>query len=192
MSNWYDPTLPIPVGDRNFQKILTFYLFECPVTIGKAGVSVRGISLERCGWRGRTLTSLLSRMKQTASGHLSYLAVPASADVGEAVRNEEAASTLSDPHFELIAFREDTRLGKTKTILYMIRNALAHGSFHVARTDRGSVYWFDSSKGGHVRARIRLREETLLAWMELIRSGPSAAGRAPKRKHAPAAMCGDA
>ena len=127
MNQWYDPACPIPQEDGNFRKILNFYLFECPVD----RVSVRGVTLERLGWRGAGLTALLGRMKAAATGTLCYLPVSSGTDVGEAVAQAERSPALSDPDFELIAFREDQRLGKTRTILYRIRNALAHGSFSV-------------------------------------------------------------
>ncbi len=176
MSSWCNVDQPIPMADGNFQRILRFYLFECPVTFDGAPVSARGVPLERRGWQGAALRTLLARMKQG----IRYLEIRSDTDVDAAVKNEEAASSLSDPRFELIAFREDSRLGKTRTILYMIRNAFAHGSFCVERTDRGAVYWFSGGKDGNVRARIRLKEETLLRWIDLIQS-PAPTGKRGKK-----------
>lgn len=50
----------------------------------------------------------------------------------------------------------------------MIRNAFAHGSFSVENVDGQHIYCLESAKDGSLRARMRLREETLLEWMKLI------------------------
>lgn len=46
----------------------------------------------------------------------------------------------------------------------MIRNAFAHGSFEVI----GKIYYFECYNKEDLRAIIRLKEKTLLSWIELI------------------------
>ncbi len=176
MAEWWKNGNKIPFDNINFQTILRFYLFECPVTTEsvkkkkkiKKHVSARGIPLERQGWSGNALNTLLAAMKRNASSNLKYMVVEPSSSVGIIVRNEEAISTQSDPNFELIAFKENSTLGKTKSIFYMIRNAFAHGSFSVVGTSNGTIYYFQSEKDGEIKSQIRLKEKTLLAWIKLV------------------------
>ena len=169
MAEWWKNGNKIPFDNINFQTILRFYLFECPVTTEsvkkkkkiKKHVSARGIPLERQGWSGNALNTLLAAMKRNASSSLKYMVVAPSSDVGTVVRNEEALSTQSDPNFELLVFKENSSLGKTKSIFYMIRNAFAHGSFSIVETNNGTIYYFQSEKDGETKSQIRLKEKTL-------------------------------
>lgn len=178
MSSWWKNTNAIPLENKAFQKIIKFYLFECPVVtvtknkntneITKKHVSARGTPLERRGWSGPALNTLLAAMKRISTSEMKYITVNSESDLGEVVDNEERNSVLKLPHFELIAFKEISGLGKTKSILYMIRNAFAHGSFSVENVDGQHIYCLEAAKDGSLRARMRLREETLLEWMKLI------------------------
>lgn len=178
MSNWWKNTNVIPLENQAFRQIIKFYLFECPVVavtknkktkeIRKKHVSARGIPLEQHGWSGPALNSLLAAMKRVATSEMKYISVNTESDLGEVVANEEKNSVLKSPHFELIAFKENADLGKAKSILYMIRNAFAHGSFSVENIDGQHIYCLESAKDGSLKARMRLREETLLEWMKLV------------------------
>lgn len=178
MAEWWRNGNKIPLDNVNFQEILRFYLFECPITTEskvkgkkiKKHVSARGVTLEKQGWSGKTLNTLLAAMKRKASSGLKYIAVEASKDVKAIVKNEESISTQSDVEFEMIIFKENTTMGKTKSIFYMIRNALAHGSFSVVETDCGRVYYFQSDKDGDVKGQLRLKEKTLLEWIRLVQT----------------------
>ena len=192
MAEWWKNGHKIPLDNENFQTILRFYLFECPVTTEskvkgkkvKKHISARGVALERQGWSGKTLNTLLSAMKRKASSGLKYIIVEASNDVQSIVKSEESTSNQSDLEFEMVIFKENTVMGKTKSIFYMIRNALAHGSFSVVETDSGCVYYFQSDKDGDVKGQLRLKEKTLLAWIKLVQTPVSELRRKGKKERA--------
>ena len=52
-----------------------------------------------------------------------------------------------------------------------IRNAFAHGSFSIQTKKKIRVYYFENYDG-YMKAKIALREETLLAWIRIIEAGP--------------------
>ena len=82
MAEWWKKNSKTPLGDGNFQKIIEFYLFNCPCETEKGSeskgtksytrVSKRGVTLRSQGWTGGFLNTLLASMKHTSSGHLEY------------------------------------------------------------------------------------------------------------------------
>lgn len=178
MANWIRRYGEIPLGCKNFQRILDFYLFQCPCETKKGSkekdnityscVSMRGNTLRQRGWTGGHLNTLLSAMKDTTSKQLTYYHLPGNKNILSEVKSIEKNSTLSDSNFEMIVIAERSDMSLTSSIFYYIRNALAHGSFMV----NGDIYSFESSKDGTTKAAIRLREETLLKWIKDVSLSP--------------------
>ena len=69
---------------------------------------------------------------------------------------------LSDPNFEMIIMHTRNDMSKACAIFYYIRNGFAHGLFDV----KNNIYCFESSKNGVTKAKVRLKEETLLKWID--------------------------
>lgn len=177
MSNWWkkkEEDVPFTVGE--FNRLLEFYLFMCPVEIESGSkkngnrqhspVSSRGVTLRQKGWTGSKLNILLSQMKHTHTKQLTYLVCPTGSSIEDEVKMIERNSLLSDKEFEMIVFTKRSDMSITASIFYYIRNALAHGSFSVTN----GIYYFESSKKGTVFAQIRLREQTLMKWIYLFNS----------------------
>ena len=170
MDNWWNKYTEIPFKDTNFQRILEFYLFNCPVLFQKKKngkrVSQRGLTFEERGITDRSLTKLLSEMKaKSASGTLLYQCLETSSSDFIQIEQQNRGHDLN---FEMVIFVENSDLKKTRTIFYAIRNALAHGSFSVSGTGEKRTYCIENRKDGVLKARIRLREKTLLNWIELV------------------------
>ena len=174
MAEWWNRSSRIPYNDKNFQRIIDFYLFNCPVTMEgqknkkpiKKKVSKRAITFENKRWTGNLLTSLLRIMKN----HIIFEETATPEAVKSSSEKMEIESNQSDPYFEMIVYYPT--IGKTKSIFYSIRNAFAHGSFSVVKEGKESVYFLETEKDGNFRARIRLKEKTLLNWIELFENGP--------------------
>ena len=183
MADWWDKGTKIPLNDCNFQKIIDFYLFNCPCetesgSIGKGTkkytkVSKRGTTLRAQGWTKGFLNTLLAAMKKTVSGHLEYH--PFSEGTNIAIESDkiEISAGLFDVYFEMIVFAERSDMNKTSAIFYYIRNALAHGSFSAVSVGNRKIYYLESSKNSTVKARIRLHEETLLKWIKDVSLSPN-------------------
>lgn len=175
MAEWWNKNNNIPWNDSNFLKIVDFYLFNCPCETEKGSkkngtkeyikVSKRATTLRSQGWTGGYLNTLLASMKHTACGRLEYHTFNTSADISAEVRRIEKDGSIADRNFEMVAMSERSDMNKTSSIYYYIRNALAHGSFSLI-TDKGNcIYYFESARDGDIKAQIRLREETLLQWI---------------------------
>lgn len=176
MAEWWAKGLRVPLGNANFHKIIDFYLFNCPCETEKGSkkigtkvytkVSKRAKTLRAQGWTGGYLNTLLATMKHTTSGFLEYHIFGADLDISEEVVKIEKYCTLSDVNFEMIAMSDRSDMNKTSAIFYYIRNAFAHGSFSVVKDESKTIYYLESAKGDVIKAQIRLREETLLKWIE--------------------------
>ena len=183
MAEWWKKNSNTPLGDGNFQKIIEFYLFNCPCETEKGSeskgtksytrVSKRGVTLRSQGWTGGFLNTLLASMKHTSSGHLEYHTYNSKTDITTEVKNLEATCSLSDPHFEMVVLSERSDMSKTSSIFYYVRNAFAHGSFSVVDVNGERVYYLESAKDDKVKARLRLRETTLLKWIQDFKFSPS-------------------
>ena len=132
------------------------------------------LTLRAKGWSGEYLKTLLASMKNTISGQLQYYPVSADTDIDEKVKILEQGNSLKDVHYELIIFADRNDMtSKSSAIFYYIRNAFAHGSFSVVSTGTYKVYYLESAKDDIVKARIRLREATLLRWIEKFNESPA-------------------
>lgn len=74
-----------------------------------------------------------------------------------------------DEYCVFFAWDQDTRM---QSLFSAIRNSLAHGSFNVKSYKGIRIYFFANYKD-YLKAQIVLQEKTLLAWIDLLRSGPN-------------------
>lgn len=154
----------IPYKSEKFQRILDFYLFKCPVVINKRKVSQKGETFEKMNITGCKLTSLLKEMKKGTEYHC----VESNQSVEKIFEYTKKNSCFSDNHCNIIVYIENKEIKKTKTIFYYIRNAFAHGDFSVKNVEGQNIYTFRSSKNGTVKGMFRLKESTLILWINLI------------------------
>jgi len=164
----------IPLNDKNFYKILNFYLFNCPCERERREngrkkyekISCRAKTLRDKGWTNSNLRILLSAMKKTASRHMEYKILESSQKIDEKENNINYS--LSDDQYEMIIVCKRNDMNLTSAIFYYIRNAFAHGSFYIIN----KTYYFESSKKETIKGKLRLKEKTLLKWIELFELSP--------------------
>ena len=176
MNEWWNKGASIPFNSQSFQKIIDFFLFNCPSEIEKGSkklgtktykkVSQRATTLRAQGWTGGSLNTLLASMKHTTSGHLEYRVFETNRDIRCEVNMIEKTVSLTDSNFEMIVMSERTDMNKTSAIFYYIRNAFAHGSFSVISDSGRTIYYLESAKDSTIKARLRLREDTLMKWIK--------------------------
>ncbi len=77
---------------------------------------------------------------------------------------------------EYIVLWQHYNLNQIESIFYHIRNSLAHGRFQIYKRNNGIVYCFESGIKNNakemleLKARIILKESTLLEWIEIIKN----------------------
>lgn len=167
---------PIPLSSKNFQRIIQFYLFETPVrtynkkikdvqgaTIDQPHpkynyefkkVSKRGITFVDRNLDGAKLNTLRAAMIRVTGVKLMAVEDGVTETVNEI-----------DPSAEYIVIKKnDNNVSITEGYFYCIRNAFAHGDFDID----GKVYTLRNEAGGKVKGVARLKESSLLAWIDLV------------------------
>lgn len=154
-------------NNKNFLRIVDFYLFNCPVDKKSKTnqISVRNETFKGRKITDKTLRALLVDMKRCID---YYETVNLHDNVQDKVIAIESSRKFSNNDFQLAVFCENTDLGKTKTIYYTIRNALAHGAFSIKKSSKDNIYFFENKYNGIIKAQFRLNESTLIKWIELV------------------------
>lgn len=141
-----------------FKKILNFYLFDCIVP----NVSCRKHSLKEYGWNDtRKLEKELFKISNIKKEN--WKSCTRSDEI------EGLVKTLENKSF--ICIYHKNKATNVESLLYCIRNALAHGSFKKSKINNKSVYYFDNYKNGKLKCHIIISEKTLLDWIKIIIEG---------------------
>ena len=126
----------IPLVNKKLQKILQFYLFECPV----AGVSVKGDKFNTYGIRTRKeFDKLKKKMFFHANSSLrnNYRACSSNNELSSYLKK---CKKLSPPD-EYCVFSKNKNT-VMESLFYSIRNAFAHGGFCVMQYSKKRIYIF--------------------------------------------------
>ncbi|MDD7122525.1 MAG: hypothetical protein PUH81_07590 [Clostridiales bacterium] len=160
----------IPLNTKNFQKILLFYLFNCPA----ADTSIRADTFAQRGWKKELYSTLKSDMLNAATPNLRKHYCPCTKDNLESTFAQ--MESLDETEEYCVFLKHEER--KVMDSLYRaIRNAFAHGSFTRKKKKKEFIYFF-ANYDGYLKAQIQLKESTLLAWIGIINSGPHSHKRA--------------
>lgn len=153
-----------PITSRNFQKILMFYLFECPVP----EKSIRAKTFNDFGWNGSNkFANLKKKMLDSATSSLRKNYHPC--NKGELNAKFDIIKDVY-PVDEYCVFLKHDEKTVIQSLFSAIRNAFAHGSFAVKSYDGIKIY-FLSNYNKYLKAEIILQENTLLKWIDIVKSG---------------------
>lgn len=156
--------IPKSISDRNLQKIINFYLLNCPVE----GISFRGKKFGDYGFSGSIPFSKLKKsMLAVASESLSKNYFPCKMDQ---LSQKYSLVSKASPPDEYCVFLVNEKRGVLASLYSAIRNAFAHGSYNVKSYNGIRIYFFSNFHNCE-KARIVLREDTLLEWIRLIENG---------------------
>ena len=157
-------------SNKNFQRILDFYLFNCPVE----NTSVRSKTFNEYGWETKHFSVLSKKLRNASDSKIRFHRVPV---------NSIYDALLSTNQLTKINFDEETVIyhdssNSMDTLFSAIRNAFAHGSYQLKTYNKTRYYCFENRQTGNknyfdkeIRARIVLKESTLLNWIQIIESG---------------------
>lgn len=156
--------IPVSLSDRNLQKILLFYLINCPVE----GKSFRGKTFQYYGFSGSpAFSGLKTALLNSATKSLKKNYKPCKkTEIEEAFKEVEKISP-PDEYCVYFCSEEKTRM---QSLFSAIRNAFAHGSFNY-KTYQGVRIFFLLNHDKYKKAQIVLHEDTLLAWIDIIEKG---------------------
>lgn len=155
---------PKSLSNSDLQKIIRFYLLECPVE----GKSRRGKTFQEYGYIGSSSFSRLkARLLNSATTSLRNNYYPCKKEALSMYF--ELCDSIGYPD-EYCVFLKSDEKSVVRSMFSAIRNALAHGSFNVKSYKGTRIYFFSNYKDFE-KARIILHEATLLSWISIIKSG---------------------
>lgn len=153
-------------ADKRFARIYRFYVIETPVS----GVSARGKSF---GSRNINLKYLNSTLKREFSFLRSAWIVKTIKEIEAACKERGLDKTVKLDE-EIVIHTENHKLcaGRTDSLFYAIRCSFAHGSFAIHKHNGCKYYVLENKDKDKLKARMVLKEETLLKWIDLVESFP--------------------
>ena len=152
-------------SDKMFARIYSFYVLETPVP----GVSVRGKSFKQRGWN---MNQLIAAMKKESPFLNCNWFVKPIKEI-ESVCREEKIFDNVDFSKEIAIHTENSKysLRRTASLFYAIRCAFAHGGFSIHKCSKERYYLLENFDAGRIKARLVLKEETLIKWIEIVEKG---------------------
>lgn len=158
---------PSSISNSNLQKIINFYMLECPVP----ETSARGKKFDELGFVGSSAFNRLKKeMISAATKSLKEYYLPCKQDELESTFNKVEIVSPPDEYCVFLKYGENTVM---QSLFSAIRNAFAHGSFNVKSYGGVRIYFLVNYKK-YKKAQMVLQENTLLSWMKLVQSGYSA------------------
>lgn len=130
-------------------------------------MSVRGSSFRSRGIDKSLFETILAQIRRPLNNINTYMLIGSSESVERAVNSIICSVSLGDPYYEMVVFQKRSDMSNAEAFYYYLRNAFAHGSFEVSSTNTGNVYFLESSKDSNVKARMRLKESSLLEYIRL-------------------------
>lgn len=160
---------PIEEYDEDFIKIIDFFQFHAPVP----GQSARCKTLTEYGWTNpwKKPYWLNKQLRQMSS---NYDLLFTAKSLGYMEENLEKADFPSDLGRERICVA-DNKKNQFMSVFYHIRDAFAHGRFYITDYEEHKIFVMEDVSPGSgqktVSARMIIRKDTLLAWIDLIENG---------------------
>jgi len=157
-------------SNETFQRILTAFLFECPVENVSQKAKHLNITFPQKGWGGNTLNSLIAAMKRNVySSNLEYRMLDNKQDVSNLYEDAERKMATEGKPYEIVVYQKNGGFLCTKSLFYSIRCALAHGDFSIEEDNCGErLYLFRNFNNQTTKACLRLYEKTLFMWIDLL------------------------
>jgi len=173
LSDWTTFNSKNVYTNKNFQKILDFFLFECP----NQHMSVRSHPFREHGWQTKYFSGLQLKLRKASEPKILFHRV-AIKNLFETLKLTNQLGAV-DCTNELVIYHDS---GESMVTLFgAIRNAFAHGSYQI-KTVNGTRYYCLENRtppsvsqplyfDQEVRARMVLKEKTLLSWIDILQAG---------------------
>lgn len=142
------------------------YVLCCPVK----GVSVRSCDFEHLGWSGHKMLTLAAEMKKKSTlVNDRWIWIDGNTeDLEQKLEENHLLSKYTVEH-EFLFYCKAGK-GKTEGLFYLIRNALAHGSFRFHNTKKGAFLALETRHNGMLKGRALIAISSLKKWRKLLDS----------------------
>lgn len=170
-ATWLQWIAPEKFNDKDLFRIVVFFVFHCPCE----GVSAMGKSLDEYNWHKPWSKPfyLNTQLKQVSSSDTLIYYSNAYDKLDEKLVEANLAENFpSDFNTERIAIYNN-KGSRFMSVFYHIRNAFAHGRLNMVDVKGECIFVLEdvSPKTKNVSARMILRKNTLLKWIDIIEGG---------------------
>lgn len=160
---------PFSFEDKKFARIYRFFVIEPPLE----DTSKRGRSLSEFGWSQNKITNVLKKQIPSLNKNWKTISAEESKNLEEIeqdVKNLCKKNKILDEVSERreVFIHTNMKKNKTKSLIYSIRCAFAHGAFNKKEYFGEQFYFFENRQKNKLRGRIVVKEETLLKIIEII------------------------
>lgn len=178
-NSWTFRQIPNLREDESLQRLMQFYLIQSPVP----GASVKGETFKKQGWKKHSFLSLQAQMRSSSKNFTKANWITSSTkDIPKELQNLGRFDNF-DCSFEFAVHTVKSGLNQTEALFYFIRNSFAHGGYRKCKYENDIYYVFENRQGKRLKGRAVLAESTLLAWINLVKKGPSAVPSNRKRRN---------
>ena len=173
-ASWIDDKSDL-VYTNNFQRIINFYLFQCP----NENVSSSGIDLKSYGWKNPWKNDCLRLYLYsiaTLENDKTLFKAKNYEDVSKGIDQIKIKGKFYNTSANKVVFYTSQKYPDILTIIFYIRCAFAHGRFLIKTIDNEVVYFFEAinpKKESVLKARLVLKEKTLIDWIDILKNGPN-------------------
>ena len=177
---WIDNKYDKKVLKEKYYNINEIVMFYGICTINKRQSS-SAIVLGNYGWKndlwkkGILRTEML-KVASLENGKTLFI-VKKLEEIKDLFKRNLPKKFYKDLSTEMIVMYQPSYYNQIESILYHIRNSIAHGRFKVSEYNNQEIFLFEDGiqvKGKfEVRSRMILKKTTLNKWMKIIQEGPA-------------------
>lgn len=160
---------PFSFEDKKFARIYRFFVIEPPLE----DTSKRAKLLNEYGWSQKKITIVLKKQIPSLNKNWKTISAEESKNLEEIeqdVKNLCKKNKILDEVSERreVFIHRNMKKHKTKSLVYTIRCAFAHGAFNKKEYFGEQFYFFENRHKNKLLGRIVVKEETLLKIIEII------------------------
>lgn len=164
---------------ENFTKIVNFYVFGTPCEFtSSSGKSIRDRKWDRNTWKRPDLRTYILSNAELKNGVTYAKATTLDEMTGFAIVVGLSGNFQTIRDKNRVVFYSDKRMADILSIFFYIRCSLAHGRFEIYKDNNGEPIYaieaIEKKKGTTdciVKARMILKESTLILWANTIMGG---------------------
>ena len=176
IKNLSDPTASVYTPEQ-FQSIIDYYVSKAPTIKNNGKSDAFGLrSLSEIGWRGSALGTLERELIKSSEMTLVFIRSDAithtlkSMDLDISICCEHPRAVLKQKYNlsakengQVVVTNSETRM---ECLFRHIRNSLAHARTYIF--NNGNIMLEDRDDNGTLSARILIKAQTLIDWMDII------------------------
>ena len=170
---WIKKKVPATYADDDLKRIVLFYVINTPCTqLSSSGIPLTEYGWDKDVWKTRDLVELLFSVAGLERGKTFFVAKKIDEMKDTCEKAEMKKGFHKDQSVEKIVIYQQPGYNTFMSVLYHIRNSLAHGRLAMYGAGKEIVLVLEDGvkKNGEfqVRSRMILKKSTLISWIDIL------------------------